>query len=294
MLNTASREPSEQRLSEFYQTSDYQAFDQEHRSGGTFGLNALIVDKDPYQASDPGFDEWIFSYCWDDVRQSSLDVGDGAHVQTRSGRGTVTFIPPNVAVDVSCSCPVRLSLLALPSARAEALLEGTGISPSNFGTYLGKAVQVPGAGEIMSSLWTLSARGGPSASLLIDGRILQLLGLLADSFDDAQPVKDDERLTRVIEYIESSLAEAMTVADLASIACLSPSQFARHFKAGTGETAWNYVQRRRCERAREALLYSQDSIAEIALACGFCNQGHLTSAFRKTYGLTPGSIRLKH
>ena len=125
---------------------------------------------------------------------------------------------------------------------------------------------------------------------------MQLVGLLLDAAGDDRmlaplPAIGDARLTRVIDYIETHYGAPLAVADLAAIAAMSPSHFAKSFKATTGEPVWSYVQRRRCERAREQLMSSRESIAQIAYACGFANQGHLTSVFKKAFGVTPGAMR---
>jgi AraC family transcriptional regulator len=36
------------------------------------------------------------------------------------------------------------------------------------------------------------------------------------------------------------------------------------------------------QRAQELMLETQEPLAEIALACGLCDQAHLTRVFRKT------------
>ena len=130
--------------------------------------------------------------------------------------------------------------------------------------------------------------------LYTEGMALAALGATMSRITgtDAPPVcGDDMRLTRVIDYIETHYGEPLAVAELAAIAAMSPSHFAKCFKATTGEPVWSYVQRRRCERAREQLMATRESIAQIAYACGFANQGHLTSVFKKTYGVTPGVVR---
>jgi AraC family transcriptional regulator len=63
------------------------------------------------------------------------------------------------------------------------------------------------------------------------------------------------------------------------------------FQATTRMTPHRYVLKRRVERARELLTKTHLSIAEIAYRCGFANQAHLTLAFGKECGLTPGEYR---
>jgi len=62
--------------------------------------------------------------------------------------------------------------------------------------------------------------------------------------------------------------------------------FRRHF----GCTPGAYLRRARVERAA-AMLKRRLSLAEVALRCGFADQSHMTHAFRRTLGVTPGMLR---
>ena len=98
-------------------------------------------------------------------------------------------------------------------------------------------------------------------------------------------------LQRVIEYINENLPEALSLAELAGIAKLSPHHFASAFKDSTGISPHRYVVERRLDRARELLRRNENSISEIAHAVGFSSQSHLTAHFRRTMGLTPRTFR---
>jgi|HubBroStandDraft_4_1064222.scaffolds.fasta_scaffold56401_1 AraC-like DNA-binding protein len=52
-----------------------------------------------------------------------------------------------------------------------------------------------------------------------------------------------------------------------------------------------YALRRRAFRAFEALVNTDDSLAEIALRSGFYDQAHFTKIFATTFGLSPGRLR---
>ena len=48
-------------------------------------------------------------------------------------------------------------------------------------------------------------------------------------------------------------------------------------KARTGRSPYSLVIEKRMRRAQELLQTSEDTIADIAVACGFCSQQHLTA-----------------
>jgi AraC-like DNA-binding protein len=98
-------------------------------------------------------------------------------------------------------------------------------------------------------------------------------------------------LRRVREYVDVHLGESIDLGMLASVAGLSVHHFAREFKQSAGVTPHRYLTQRRVERAREMLARTDLSLAEIAYATGFSDQGHLARHFRLMLGTTPREFR---
>lgn len=98
-------------------------------------------------------------------------------------------------------------------------------------------------------------------------------------------------LRRVLEYIDACLADDLSVATLASVACLSPYHFGKMFQRTTGLTVHRYVTQRRLARARELLTCSEMRLSEIAVAAGFYDQSQMTYVFRRHMGTTPRAYR---
>jgi len=81
------------------------------------------------------------------------------------------------------------------------------------------------------------------------------------------------------------------VAALARSCGLSRSYFIRAFKRSMGLPPHHWVMHRRIERAREMLARTNESIAEIAVSCGFADQSHLTRVFHQVVGESPAAWR---
>jgi AraC family transcriptional regulator len=96
---------------------------------------------------------------------------------------------------------------------------------------------------------------------------------------------------KVRSYIESGLAETLTVRQIASTVGLSPSHFSRSFKATFDETPHRYVQRLRIELSQGMMLTTTKSMADIAFDCGLADQAHLGRLFRNFVGESPGAWR---
>jgi AraC-like DNA-binding protein len=100
-----------------------------------------------------------------------------------------------------------------------------------------------------------------------------------------------DRLARVVDYIESHLAEKLSLAAIAAQVNLSPFHFSRCFKHTLGISLGNFVAHRRIERASMLLLTSRRPLAEIALSVGFDSQASFTRRFQRETGLPPGRFR---
>jgi AraC family transcriptional regulator len=99
------------------------------------------------------------------------------------------------------------------------------------------------------------------------------------------------RLRRVLERIEASLGEELSLAHLSAEAGLNLSHFSRAFKQSMGVAPHRHLVRRRLERARDLLATTDLPILQVALEVGYGSQSHFTTAFRRAIGLTPRRYR---
>ncbi len=99
------------------------------------------------------------------------------------------------------------------------------------------------------------------------------------------------RLRRVIDFMHTHLSENLPLVRLASVAGLSPSHFARAFRAATGAPPHRYLIQLRIGRARHLLEHTRLPVIDIGLRCGFEYTTHFATAFRKETGLSPRAYR---
>lgn len=69
------------------------------------------------------------------------------------------------------------------------------------------------------------------------------------------------------------------------------THFSRAFRRHMGMTAHEYRNRARLRLASKLMLTTNDSLARIAVGCGFSDQSHLTRTFAEKLGLTPAGYR---
>src|SRR6266404_6252717 len=100
------------------------------------------------------------------------------------------------------------------------------------------------------------------------------------------------RMNRVVDHIQSHLADPLNLERLAAVACFSPFHFHRLFRVWMGETLQDFVHRLRLERAAQLLVFNRlRSISEIALECGFSSSGAFARAFKGAFGVSASEWR---
>ncbi|MGJ4943877.1 helix-turn-helix domain-containing protein [Bradyrhizobium sp. HKCCYLS1011] len=99
------------------------------------------------------------------------------------------------------------------------------------------------------------------------------------------------RLRRVEAYVKTHYDSCIRLSDLAKVAGLSRMHFAAQFRAATGYRPREYLLHQRIEYAKTLLSNSETSLAEIALAVGFCTQAHFSTVFKRITGDTPARWR---
>jgi AraC-like DNA-binding protein len=104
----------------------------------------------------------------------------------------------------------------------------------------------------------------------------------------------NRRMLRARDAMDRRFAEPLDVPALATIAHLSPSQFARVFKDTFGETPHRYLQRRRVERAMTLLRQTDRPVTQVAWDVGFASLGTFSRTFASVVGCSPSEFRSTH
>lgn len=101
----------------------------------------------------------------------------------------------------------------------------------------------------------------------------------------------DSRMRLLDEFIDAGLDGPLGIQAMAGLLELSEGYFMRAFKNTTGKSPHSYLIDRRLAKARASMRDSTASLSEIALACGFNSQAHMTTAFKQRLGVSPAQLR---
>ena len=101
----------------------------------------------------------------------------------------------------------------------------------------------------------------------------------------------DPRLGRVVAAVLDGPARRHTVSELASIAGMSRSAFAREFTDAFAMSPMEFVGKTRLHHAAELLRSTNLPIKVVAASIGFASRSHFSRAFRDAYGTDPSRFR---
>lgn len=96
---------------------------------------------------------------------------------------------------------------------------------------------------------------------------------------------------KALWFIESHLAEALSLDEIAAIGGVSRFHLVRAFAAATGLPVMRYVRARRLSEAARALANGAPDILALALEADYGSHEAFTRAFRDHFGVTPEAVR---
>ena len=99
-------------------------------------------------------------------------------------------------------------------------------------------------------------------------------------------------IRRALEFVDANVSRRISLIEVATVAELHPTHFARTIRALTGATLGEHVRGRRLAKA-ETLLAQRPAatLSTIAAECGFADHAHLTRVFRRMTGVAPRQLR---
>jgi AraC family transcriptional regulator len=288
-------------LADVYGRGRYAPFTQALRLAGSAQVALVRFAQPAGEYPDPPTPDYTLALNEGGAGRMTFDIGAGRR-RLAFRRGDLVLKGPDVATRFGNDAPHRKSFVSLPAglvAQLAAETEAPGCSGGtvDFGVLHDGAFRSPMIVRLMEMMWAEPAVESAHGRLFNDGATLALVATLL-RLAAHRPVPPREaapltaaRLGRVREFVETRLSEGFGLAEMAASAGLSAWHFSRAFKAATGQTPRAFVVARRIERAKRLLAETRMPLAEVARECGFADQAHLTTAFGRGTGCTPGAFR---
>lgn len=150
-------------------------------------------------------------------------------------------------------------------------------------------------------MFDIAARRPPFASLLLESHTLAIVcEALSATFgngSDAMPsptglaAAEQERLYALVQHIERHPAQDFSVADMAGALGTSQATLQRLVRKAHRCSLNEFIRNHRLDDARQALLFGNGSVSEIAFNAGYAHLSNFTAAFRRRFGCSPSSLR---
>lgn len=174
------------------------------------------------------------------------------------------------------------------------------IEPSRHAIERGEGrVTVAGAGAVFDlMLRVIAEHGGPALTTEVacwfqhpfvrdEGAPQAMPVAQAGGTQDMLPPP----VRQAVQLFGRNLEEPVPIAQVAQEVGLSERTLERAFKAATGQSPLRFYRRLRLERGRQRVLYSTDSLGEIARSVGFSTSSDFARHYRETFGAHPGEER---
>lgn len=121
----------------------------------------------------------------------------------------------------------------------------------------------------------------------VDRIVLLLIGCLDRAVLPDGEAGQDERLRRVIEWLDLHYKEKITLADAARVAGLTEKYFSRYFKRHVSMNFIEYLYRTRVRFAAQLIDTTNMSLKEVAYSTGFATGAHFSRVFKQYMGISP-------
>jgi AraC-like DNA-binding protein len=225
-----------------------------------------------------------------------VDVGDGAFEMKAQARDFIVGVPGSSGKMESLrgghGMQVVIAPQALNAASAASGNVGGDFRRLHSSFYSDKCIC-----NLLTRLGNINLSKNEADPLWIDSLILELVDAL-ERFSDTVDRRAREaaalnagEVSNIVDYMQAHLGEAITLHQLADVVGLPLTRFLKAFRNCVGETPYQHLMRLRLEAARLALMADTSTIADVAFACGFSSQQHLTGLFSERFGISPAAFR---
>ncbi len=123
------------------------------------------------------------------------------------------------------------------------------------------------------------------------GEIIGIMGFSQNYEGRAKLLQPFHGISKAVGHLRQNYHQDIAITELARIAGLSLRQLQRKFKASFGVGPQQFLIKTRLLAACRALRETDDTLAEVAFACGFADQSAFARHFRHYFALTPSQFR---
>ena len=111
--------------------------------------------------------------------------------------------------------------------------------------------------------------------------------LASETYNEQEQNFSNDRMTKVLHYINTSYQKKIELEKVAGIANLHPSAFCRFFKEKSGKSLSRFVNDMRINYACRLIIEGEYTISQVCFESGFNNLSNFNRLFKRHTGYTP-------
>lgn len=101
----------------------------------------------------------------------------------------------------------------------------------------------------------------------------------------------DERIRKVLDFIETHLSEKLSLENLADLACMSSAHFHKTFKKETDRTPFKFIEELKMSRAHQLIIEGKETINDISAYLGYNDYETFSRGFKKYHSIAPDDMK---
>ena len=235
-----------------------------------------------------------------DARPLTLDVKEqGGYRAVTFGPGSGWFNPAGspFSLRIRDAGPHAYIRVALDPIRFERFLGSSEDGGAAIALRRSYAIGGRQLEHLLAALVAEAGEGSPSGLTFVES-LTTALGLQLVHQAGVRPPRVERARgglapgvrRRVLELMDARADRNLSIDELAQVAGLSPTHFARAFKQSVGRAPHQHLMSLRLERARRLLERPDTGLSDVAQRAGFADQAHFTRFFKRRFGVTPGAF----
>ncbi|MDM8182852.1 AraC family transcriptional regulator [Enterococcus cecorum] len=152
---------------------------------------------------------------------------------------------------------------------------------------------IPNLKELWQKIFTILESEQKIKELLINEQLYRLINqlLIMNETFAVNHTKQQEKMQRIREYLKKNFAHPISLDYLAQQFYINKYYLTRIYKETYQQTITQTLTQIRITQAKELLRYSDLSMDEIAIRCGFQDASYFSKVFKKTEGESPQKYR---
>lgn len=136
---------------------------------------------------------------------------------------------------------------------------------------------------------------GLTRKLYLESKIREIIAYCFEETNESYPIKlstrDIDCIKHAAQLITDCMNRPITIKELSKRIGINETKLKAGFKCVFGTTVFGYLQDLRMNKAKRFLLDTELTVEEISIKCGYINLSNFSNAFKKYFGISPGTLR---